>query len=339
MPSEGKTKPALAYPAEGGVTGARLLALWEGTAPRARSPTLAGSWWGAGWTAPCASTTPRSRGGTCRSSSTAAWWSRTNGTRVAGKALPADGALRVEQGDPVTIGEVLLLVLTPRGPTLTPTAALPTLEPSQAPAMREVDRLVDQIAPSDISVVLVGESHRRHRNAGRDRARLKLPVGARGPLVATAIMSDGTTLPATDLATWSSGAPAVAVISNAPGSQGTASALAVGTTTVTATVLGVGGTAELTVTSARLASISVRPERPSVAVDGRAQLTATGAYDDVSTFDLTNLATWTSSATAVAAVSNVDGTRGQVTGLAAGTASIEAHIGTVSARAQLSVTR
>jgi uncharacterized protein YjdB len=170
-------------------------------------------------------------------------------------------------------------------------------------------------------------------------ARLKLPVGARGPLVATAILSDGTTLPATDLATWSSGAPAVAVISNAPGSQGTASALAVGTTTVTATVLGVGGTAELTVTSARLASISVRPERPSVAVDVRAQLTATGAYDDGSTFDLTNLATWTSSAPAVAAVSNVDGTRGQVTGLAAGTASIEAHIGTVSARAQLSVTR
>lgn len=59
--------------------------------------------------------------------------------------------------------------------------------------------------------------------------------------------SDGTTQPITGSVTWSSSLPAVATISNASGSQGLATAVANGSTTITATMSGVNGSTNLKV--------------------------------------------------------------------------------------------
>jgi hypothetical protein len=97
-----------------------------------------------------------------------------------------------------------------------------------------------------------------------------------------------------------------------------------GTTTIDATFMGLTGSATMTVTTATLTRIQITPFAPTLPVGFVAQLTAIGIYSDNSTHDLTQLATWSSSASGIAGVSNAGGTRGQVTPLAAGTATISA---------------
>ena len=66
-------------------------------------------------------------------------------------------------------------------------------------------------------------------------------------LSATATYSDGSTQTITTVATWSSSATSVATVSNSSGSQGLATAVALGTATISATYNGVSGTATVTV--------------------------------------------------------------------------------------------
>ena len=63
-----------------------------------------------------------------------------------------------------------------------------------------------------------------------------------------------------------------------------ATAVAVGTSNITASLNGVTSSADLlTVTAATLQSIAVTPASPSVAKGGTQQFTATGTYSDAST--------------------------------------------------------
>jgi uncharacterized protein YjdB len=149
-------------------------------------------------------------------------------------------------------------------------------------------------------------------------------VGTVVPFTATLIYSDGTSRPITPMATWTSSDPGVAQVSTAGGMRGQATALAEGTTTIEASFQGLTGSALLTVTSATLVRIQVTPFTPTLHLGFVAQFNATGIYSDNTTRDLTALATWISSATDVAAVSNAMGTRGQVTPLAAGKTTISA---------------
>ena len=64
---------------------------------------------------------------------------------------------------------------------------------------------------------------------------------------AVATYSDGSTQNVTALATWTSSDLAVATVSNTAGSQGLSTAIAAGTSTITATYTGVTGTATITV--------------------------------------------------------------------------------------------
>jgi trimeric autotransporter adhesin len=64
---------------------------------------------------------------------------------------------------------------------------------------------------------------------------------------ATGNYSDNSTLDLTSLVSWSSSDSTVATLSNASGSQGLATAVNPGSTTVTATLNGVSGTASVTV--------------------------------------------------------------------------------------------
>ncbi len=128
----------------------------------------------------------------------------------------------------------------------------------------------------------------------------------------------------TTTVTWASSANAVATISNAAGSNGLATSSSEGAATITASFGGMSAIASLSVTAAALASISVTPALHSIADGTDQQFTATGIYTDNSLLNLTTSATWSSSATAVAAISNAAGTNGLSTALGAGTTTITA---------------
>jgi alpha-tubulin suppressor-like RCC1 family protein len=166
-----------------------------------------------------------------------------------------------------------------------------------------------------------------------------VPVGSTQAFVATGTYSDGSTLDLTDVATWKSSNAAIASVSNAAGTAGEAAALEVGTTTISATVLGKTDTAKLTVTGAVLTSIAITPAIKSLPDGTTLQLTATGTYSDGTTHDVTGAVTWTSSSAAVV-VSNAAGSAGLATARALGVATVTATDPStgIAATAQLTVT-
>lgn len=151
-------------------------------------------------------------------------------------------------------------------------------------------------------------------------------LGTAPAFTATGTFSDSSTQDLTANVTWNSGSPAVATVSNAAGSEGRASTLAVGSSVVTATHAGSGvmGSSTLTVTAAVLTSIDVTPPSPSIALGTTRQFVATGTYSDATTQDLTTAVTWSTADAGVATISNAGGSEGLATGVATGTATITA---------------
>jgi hypothetical protein len=119
-----------------------------------------------------------------------------------------------------------------------------------------------------------------------------------------------------------------------------AAALGARTVTVTSGAEIASLTNGFTVTALTLNSIAITPNPPpSVAVGATEQFTATGTFSDGSTQNLTSSATWVSSMTGFATISNAAGTRGLATGVAAGTTTITASVnGVTSPGVSLTVT-
>jgi len=152
-------------------------------------------------------------------------------------------------------------------------------------------------------------------------------VGAGEQFTATGTYSDLSTRDLTDSVTWSSSSTSTATVSN----TGLATGVAVGAATITATDPNalVSGTAALTVTPipalpVTLVAVTVSPPVANVAVGAGEQLTATGTYSDLSTQNLTDSVTWSSSLTSNATVSNIPGSQGLATGVADGATTISA---------------
>ena len=162
--------------------------------------------------------------------------------------------------------------------------------------------------------------------------------GLSDALKAIGVYTDNSTHDLTDSVTWSTSAAIVASISNTSGSNGLTTAANPGSTTITATLGAVSGSTNLTVTSASLMAIGVTPANPSIATGLTEVLKATGVYSDHSTHDLTSLATWSSSATTAASVSNTSGSKGLTTALSPGSTTITATLGGVSGSTTLNVT-
>ncbi|THD02544.1 hypothetical protein B1810_14235 [Panacagrimonas perspica] len=155
------------------------------------------------------------------------------------------------------------------------------------------------------------------------------PIVAKGltqAFTATGTFTDEVARDITTSVTWSSSSPAVATISNDAGAmtQGRATGIQAGTTTITATRNGVTASTTLRVTAAVLQTIDVTPADASVPVGAEQAFTATGTYSDGSTANLSGLVTWASSQTSVATISNVTGSRGLATARATGTTTISA---------------
>lgn len=131
---------------------------------------------------------------------------------------------------------------------------------------------------------------------------------------------------------WSSSNAAVASVSVGGLVSGITSQTA--PVTITATMDGITGSVQVTVTPAILQSISVSPATVSLPKGGFSeQLSATGRFDDGSSRNITAEVSWSSTATAVATVGNDFSSKGLVTSVAPGTSSVTATYGSVSSSA------
>jgi uncharacterized protein YjdB len=167
--------------------------------------------------------------------------------------------------------------------------------------------------------------------------------GATQQFTATGTYSDASTQDITSSVTWTSATTSVATISNAAGSNGLATSVGAGSSTIQAALGSVHGSTTLTVTasSATLMVIVVSPQNPVVPDAGSTQnFTATGHYSDGSTQDLTNSASWTSTASSVATVTSSGRATSQslAAGQLTGYTSIKATSGAIAGIAILSVT-
>jgi uncharacterized protein YjdB len=156
------------------------------------------------------------------------------------------------------------------------------------------------------------------------------PVGLPQQFSASGTFSDGNTQDLTTQVIWSSSNMGIAQISNADGSNGLATNVAPGQTTITASYGGISGTTTFTVTSATLSSITITPAAPQIALGTALQFTATGTYTDGTTQDITGNVVWKSSKGSVASISNSGLTRGLATSVGTGTTNITAALGTVT---------
>jgi hypothetical protein len=119
----------------------------------------------------------------------------------------------------------------------------------------------------------------------------------------------------------------VASISGAAGSEGLATALSGGVTTITARLGTVSGSATLTVSSAPLVGLTVAPASGIIPLGFWRPYTATAVFDDGLMVDVTGQATWTTGTPTVAHAGNGPLYGGRVTGLSEGTSTVVARFG------------
>jgi uncharacterized protein YjdB len=160
-------------------------------------------------------------------------------------------------------------------------------------------------------------------------ANATLAKGTNQQFAAQAVYSDGTQQPIADGITWNSGTASVASIT----AQGDVTAMGEGASQISATYQGVTGNTYVTVGAPVLVAISVTPTPSSLPVGETEQLTATGAYSDGSTQNITQQVMWTSSAASVVSVNAT----GSVQANAGGSGTITAASGSVSGNASVNV--
>jgi uncharacterized protein YjdB len=141
-------------------------------------------------------------------------------------------------------------------------------------------------------------------------------AGQSNQLTATAAFSAGTTQNVTNAATWLSSSPGVATVSSA----GLVTAVATGTTTITATYQSHSGSVSALVTTDPVNSITVTGTATVAGGGQTSQLIATASLGMGATQNVASVAAWQSSNPGVVTVSSA----GLVTGVAAGTTTITA---------------
>lgn len=110
---------------------------------------------------------------------------------------------------------------------------------------------------------------------------------------ATGNYSDGSTKDLTRTAQWSCLLPNLATVSSTSPTQGMATGLLPGTALITASSGGISNSAQLTITQASVSSLAVTPAIANIGFGDQQQFTATATFSDMSTQDVTNVASWT----------------------------------------------
>lgn len=143
---------------------------------------------------------------------------------------------------------------------------------------------------------------------------------------ATGSYSNGTTADVTTQVVWESSLPSVATII---AGSGVATTVAQGTTSISATMSGVIGKTNLTVTTAALINNGLKLSSGNLSQNAGStnQLKVTATFTDNSTQDVTASCDWTSSNTLIATVGNNASDKGLVTGVVAGVVTIHTVYG------------
>ena len=160
-------------------------------------------------------------------------------------------------------------------------------------------------------------------------ANAALLLGTLQQFTATGTYSDHSSQDITDSVTWSSSDISVASIAGG----GLATALTLGSVTISATSGSVTGSTTVNVQSAVLSSITVRPINKKIAPFTSQQFQAIGTYTDGSTHNVTGQVSWTSSNTAVATI----GGSGRAKALTQGSTTITATLDSISGSSTLDV--
>ncbi len=164
-----------------------------------------------------------------------------------------------------------------------------------------------------------------------------ISAGTKQPFTASGTYDNGATPDLTTQVTWTSSDITVAQVSNAAGSNGVATSLVAGTSTITASLDGVSGSATLTVGAPLLTSVMIAPASASIEVGNTQAFTVTAVYQNGTTAAVAG--TWSSSDIAVATVAaGAGGRRVVATGVAAGTTSITVTYQGLTDSATLTVT-
>lgn len=133
---------------------------------------------------------------------------------------------------------------------------------------------------------------------------------------------------------WSTSNSAVVTVSN-----GVISYLSAGSAVVTVTYAGLSANVNVTVLNKSLVSIAVTAfgGGSSLPLNGTIKMIATATYSDASTEVVTNSAVWSSTNTSVLTVSNTLPNIGRATGVAAGTSTLTATVGSISGNLLMTV--
>jgi trimeric autotransporter adhesin len=140
--------------------------------------------------------------------------------------------------------------------------------------------------------------------------------GTTQQLTATGVFSDKTTQDLTTSVSWTSSPEGVATVN----ATGLVAGTATGSATIAATQDGVSGLTRVTTTRAIPTALVVTPVNNSIVSETTVQLTATVAFSDGSTQDLTSSMSWSSNDPSIATV-DADGL---VTGIKSGSVAIQA---------------
>ncbi|HHI93181.1 MAG TPA: hypothetical protein ENK04_06635 [Gammaproteobacteria bacterium] len=165
-----------------------------------------------------------------------------------------------------------------------------------------------------------------------------LSLGKQQALRALGHYSDGSLQDVTEQVIWQSVPSEPLAISNASGSRGLATALVMGSLTVTATLGNIAGNLGFNVSAATLDSIDISPPAARLALGTQTNFQATGWYSDGTVQDVSTQVSWAAVDTAIASISNAAGSQGQATTLSAGTTGITATLDGVVGNASLTAT-
>lgn len=160
-----------------------------------------------------------------------------------------------------------------------------------------------------------------------------LDIGSERQLTATATNASGSTTDYTNLATWSSSNTSLVTVS----SSGLVKAIANGTATITAAFGSLSDTLDIRASDANLVSIDISSTEANVDECQNIQMTATGNYDDGTQRNITDLANWSSSDTAVGEFDTQSGKDGSLRTFDSGVLGINATYKSISGSGNVTI--
>jgi trimeric autotransporter adhesin len=141
-------------------------------------------------------------------------------------------------------------------------------------------------------------------------ASLQLPLGWEYPLNVEGVYSDGSTRDLTGDVVWSSTSTAQVTVSNAASNKGELSGISNGNSNIIATLGAMSASISVNVDTTSLSSISVSPNTTLLSAGVHQQFKALGTFSNGSVLDISKLAFWSMSNSAVGEMSNDEESKG-----------------------------